>query len=172
MAAGDEECTAALIRRLQARVFGLTLTILRDRKLAEDAAQETFLKVWRHAGSFDGRRGRASAWVLSIAKNVAIDQLRVRRSDPVDPSEVLAFLKDEGRGPEEAALMNDDLGRLRRHISALPEDQKRCLVLAAYYGRTAREISDIEGIPVGTAKTRIRSGMLRLRSSMKDADER
>jgi RNA polymerase sigma factor (sigma-70 family) len=171
MASGDGESAATLVRRLQARVFGLTLSVLGDRKLAEDAAQETFLKVWRHGGSFDGRRGRASSWVLSIAKNVAIDQLRMRRPEPVDPMETLSYLADESRGPEEAAVVDDSLQRLRSCISELPIDQRRCLALAVYHGRTAREIGEIEGIPVGTAKTRIRSGMVKLRQAMVVPDE-
>src|ERR671932_2014339 len=85
LAAGDPEDAAAFVRRFQRRVYGLAWTILRDADLADDAAQETFVRAWRHAAGYDPRRGRVAAWVLTIARNVAIDRSRTRRLPPPHP---------------------------------------------------------------------------------------
>lgn len=88
LAAGDQRAAAAFVRRFQRRVYGLAVTILRDQAAAEDAAQETFVRAWRHAETYDARRGRVLTWLLGIARNVAIDAVRLRRAEPVDPDEI------------------------------------------------------------------------------------
>ncbi|MGH2948806.1 MAG: sigma factor, partial [Solirubrobacteraceae bacterium] len=79
------------MRRFQGRVFGLALTILGDRGEAEEAAQETLVRAWRYAGAYDPRRGAVTTWLLAIARNVAIDRTRLRRSEPVDPGTLMAL---------------------------------------------------------------------------------
>ena len=171
LAAGDAGAATALVRRYQRRVFGLAATIVNDRALAEDVAQEAFTRAWRHAGAYDARRGSVATWLLTITRNLAIDALRVRRSEPVDPA-MLAVVAGAsgGRGPAEAAVASTEIERLQRALADLPLEQRRAVVLAAIGGRTGQEISQSEGIPLGTAKTRIRSAMLRLRESL--AEER
>ena len=85
LASGDAEAAAAFVRRFQRRVYGLALTILREPAAAEDAAQEAFLRAWRHAETYDPRRGRVLTWLLGIARNVAIDTVRLKRAEPLDP---------------------------------------------------------------------------------------
>jgi RNA polymerase sigma-70 factor (ECF subfamily) len=173
LAAGDREAAAAFVRRFQRRVFGLALTIVGDAGTAEDVAQEAFLRAWRRAGGYDARRGRVSTWLLAITRNVAIDIVRLKRAQPIDPEALASRLQLEqsrngtGEPPEIA-----DRELLRRLLGGLPDDQRRAVVLAIYYGRTAREIGEIEGVPLGTAKTRIRSAMMRLRETLVVADER
>src|SRR3990170_3632553 len=94
MGSGDPDAATAFVRRFQRRVFGLALAILGDRAAAEDAAQETFARAWRHADAYDPRRGAVATWLLTIARNVAIDHARVRRSDPVDPGALLGDAAD------------------------------------------------------------------------------
>jgi RNA polymerase sigma-70 factor (ECF subfamily) len=172
MGSGDSEAAAAFVRRFQGRIFGLALTIVMDRGAAEEVAQETFLRAWKHASVFDPRRGRVSTWLLAIARNLAIDVIRVRRQEPMDP-QVLADLQTPTEaGPDEQGVTVEDTARLRTALAALPEEQKRALVLAAFYGRTAREISEMEGAPLGTVKTRIRSAMIKLRAEYEMEDER
>src|SRR5918911_1903944 len=96
LAAGDPDDAAAFVRRFQRRVYGLAWTILRDADLADDAAQETFVRAWRHAAGYDPRRGRVAAWLLTIARNVAIDRARMRRVPPADP-DVVALDLDGAR---------------------------------------------------------------------------
>jgi RNA polymerase sigma factor (sigma-70 family) len=164
LAAGQPEAAAAFIRRFQARVYGLVITIVRDEGVAEDVAQETFTRAWRHADSYDARRGRVATWLLSIARNLAIDVVRVKRAEPRDPDFVAARLQGTGAGGGlDEALPADERERLRSAIGELPADQRRALFLAAYVGRTASEISHLDGVPLGTVKTRIRASMHKLR---------
>lgn len=173
LASGDAEAIAAFVRRFQRRVYGLALAITSDQGVAEDVAQETFARAWRHAQAYDARRGPVAAWLLAITRNLAIDAIRLRRARPTDPDELLALgIPEPAAGPDERAIAGEDVARLRRAIAALPDDQRRALILAAYYGRTAREISDSEHVPLGTAKTRIRAAMIKLRSAFEVKSER
>lgn len=167
LASGDADAIAAFVRRFQRRVFGLALGIVGDPGAAEDVAQEAFARAWRHAPAYDARRGPVAAWLLAITRNLAIDTIRLRRAEPTDPDAIVALqVPETDAGPDERAIVDDDISRLRRAIAGLPDDQRRALVLAAFYGRTAREISDSEDVPLGTAKTRIRAAMLKLRSAL------
>jgi RNA polymerase sigma factor (sigma-70 family) len=172
LATGDPDASAAFIERFQRRVFGVAVRIVNDPRLAEDVAQETFLRAWQRSAAFDPRRGTVSAWLLTIARNLAIDTVRLRRIVIVEPDEILAR-SEEGteRGPADLALLGSETERLREALVTLPAEQRRALVLAAFYGRTAREISESESIPLGTAKTRIRTAMLRLRAALVDDTE-
>jgi len=168
-ATGDPRTAAAFVRRFQGRVYGLALTIVRQPAIAEEVAQETFVRVFRHAGNYDARKGRVSTWLLSIARNLAIDHTRMKRLDPVDPDVIAAELSltsQQESGVDEAELQPDERDQLRSAISDLPDDQRRALVLASYMGRTAREISDLDDVPLGTVKTRIRTAMIKLRDEL------
>ncbi|HEX3542564.1 MAG TPA: sigma-70 family RNA polymerase sigma factor [Acidimicrobiales bacterium] len=169
--AGDAQAAVAFIRRHQARVYGLALSIVIDSSLAEDISQEAFTRAWRHAATYDPRRGSVPTWLLTITRNLSIDALRLRRSVPVDPA-TLAALDLTATGlesePGRAAEQGEEAARLRGAISTLPEDQRRALVLAGLMGRTAKEVSEQEGIPLGTAKTRIRAAMGKLRFALAD----
>jgi RNA polymerase sigma factor (sigma-70 family) len=171
LGSGDRDAAAAFVRRFQRRVFGLTLSILRDRGAAEEAAQEAFVRAWRHASAYDPRRGTVAAWLLTIARNVSINLLPARRFDPIDPELLLAM---EAKRPNQdgAEAHVEDAELLREPLARLPGDQRRALVLAVFYGFTAREISELDGVPLGTVKTRIRSAMLKLRSQLVVSDDR
>jgi RNA polymerase sigma factor (sigma-70 family) len=163
MGAGDADAAAVFVRRFQSRVYGLALTMLRDPGIAEDVAQETFVRAWRHAGTYDARRGRVLTWLLTIARNVALDRARLRPATPVDPDVVTAELD---RAAPNDGLDIADRDRLRSAIADLPQEQRRALVLAMYAGRTAREIAALDGVPLGTVKTRIRAAMTKLRTTL------
>lgn len=173
---GDPEAAASFVRRHQARVFGLAMSIVMDSALAEDVAQEAFTRAWRHAATYDPRRGSVPTWLLTITRNLSIDALRMRRSTPVDPG-VMAGLDLRATGieaePGHAAELADHATKLRIALAGLPENQRRALVLAGLCGRTAKEVGETEGIPLGTAKTRIRSAMHKLRDVLaEDAVDR
>jgi RNA polymerase sigma-70 factor (ECF subfamily) len=163
LAAGDAAAATAFVRRFQARVFGLAVSMIGDAAVAEEIAQEAFTRAWRHAGNYDARRGRVATWLLSITRNLAIDHLRAKRTEPLDPDSIRdaesAMWATAARDPGDA-----DLGarELRESLGGLPADQRRALLLAALFGFTAREIGEIEAIPVGTAKTRIRTATQKL----------
>jgi RNA polymerase sigma-70 factor (ECF subfamily) len=173
LAAGDADAATAFTRRFQARVYGLVLTIVRDEGIAEDVAQETFVRAWRHARTYDPRRGRVVTWLLTIARNLAIDVIRVKRAEPLDPELVAHKLQQAAAagGVADEVSPPDERERVRGAIAELPSEQRRALFLAAYLGRTAQEIAASEGIPLGTAKTRIRAAMLKLRDSLETKHE-
>lgn len=163
LGAGDARAAAAFVRRFQSRVYGLALTMLHEPDLAEDVAQETFVRAWRHAATYDARRGRVSTWLLSIARNLAIDRARLRAAIPMDPEVVASELDLAQHDATDDPVERE---RLRQAVAALPADQRRALVLALYAGRTAREISELDGVPLGTVKTRIRAAMHKLRATL------
>jgi RNA polymerase sigma factor (sigma-70 family) len=167
LAAGQKDAAVAFVRRYQSRVYGLVITIVRDPGTAEDVAQETFVRAWRNAGTYDARRGRVGTWLLTITRNAAIDAMRARRTEPLDPEVIAARLQrasEEDSAPEERM-------RVRGALAELPEPQRRALFLAAFAGRTAAEISEFENAPVGTIKTRIRTAMSKLRDSLETSNE-
>ena len=134
---------------------------------AEDIAQEAFVRVWRNAETYDPRRGSVATWVLTITRNLAIDAMRLRRAQPTDPDTMLVLAGAAVESsPEDVAAIRSEVDSVRRALRELSHDQRRALVLAAFYGRTAREISQSEGIPLGTAKTRIRDGLTKLRAAL------
>jgi RNA polymerase sigma factor (sigma-70 family) len=167
LASGDVNAEAVFVRRYQRRVFGLALTIVGDSHIAEDVAQETFLRVWRHATAYDARRGRVAVWVLAIARNLAIDAVRLNGRGSFD-REVAAqvLLESDAIEPDERVELLDDAERIRDALEQLPPEQRRAVVLASCFGRTAREISELDGVPLGTVKTRIRTAMMRLREEL------
>ena len=164
MASGDQDAAARFVRRHQRQVYGLALSITSDGATAEDVAQEAFTRAWRHAASFDARRASATTWLLTITRNLAIDAVRVRRSDPADPAALAALLgAADVPGPAELAEAGTERRSLIEALSRLPVEQRRALVLATIGGRTSEEVSAVEGIPLGTAKTRIRAALHRMR---------
>lgn len=165
MALGDQRAGVAFVRRYQRRVYGLALSMVGDATLAQDIAQEAFLRVWKHAVMFDGRRAAVSTWVLTITRNLAVDALRLRRPVVTDPWDSFwSGLASRAPATEEKAEQSDMRDRLAAALAGLPPDQCRAVVLAAVYGFTATEVSELEAVPLGTAKTRIRRGLLKLRA--------
>jgi RNA polymerase sigma-70 factor (ECF subfamily) len=164
MGSGDAASASEFVRRFERRVYGLTLSILRDRGGAEEAAQETFVRAWRHASGFDPRRGSVAAWLLTIARNTSINMLPSRRPAPMDP-DVLIGLSEE-RFERGGRIAMEDVEPLREAVRRLPEPQRRALVMSVFYGFTAREMSELDEVPLGTVKTRIRSALMKLRSEM------
>jgi RNA polymerase sigma-70 factor (ECF subfamily) len=158
------------VRRYQRRVFGLAYSMTSDASVAEELAQEALMRVWRHAPVFDHRRGSVASWVLTITRNLTIDSLRMRRATPTDPDDFAAWaMISLEHNPEDAVQREDVRAVVRAGLSTLPVEQRRAVVLAAVYGRTAQEISEQEEIPLGTAKTRIRTGLIRLRGAIEHA---
>jgi RNA polymerase sigma-70 factor (ECF subfamily) len=168
MAAGSATAATAFVRRYQARVFSMACALVGDPGLAEEVAQDAFMRIWRHGASFDARKGSVPAWLCTITRNLAIDSLRMRRPEPVDAATFLAQLAAIEDDPIDHITRQEEIDRVKTAAQGLPEAQQRALVLAAYFGQTAAEISRIEQIPLGTAKTRIRSAILKLRAALSE----
>jgi RNA polymerase sigma-70 factor, ECF subfamily len=161
-----------LYRRLAPRVFGLGRVMLGNPTLAEDLVQDTFVKVWRKAGSYDPALGSLDTWVLLIARSLAIDTIRRR----VLEARVMSRLGEpeeatDGSEPEQTAEIHDLAARARHVMGSLSPGQRAALELAYYGGKSSTEVAELEGIPVGTAKTRIRGALLRLRQALEVFDE-
>ncbi|MGW0081961.1 RNA polymerase sigma factor [Streptomyces sp. NPDC003393] len=166
LALGDPELAVSFVRRFQHRVFGVAIAVTGDPQLAEDIAQQTFERAWRHAQIYDSRRGSVTTWLTTIAHNLAIDAVRSRRTEPVPPEDLDAVLGVVSETPEQHALADEASTRLRAAVAELPREQGRALVMAGIYGMTAQQIADREQIPLGTAKTRVRAAMGKLRTTL------
>ena len=169
-AAGDQHAFAEVYDATSARAFGLALRVLRDRAQAEDAVQEAYLQVWKQSARFDGERGSAISWILMIVHGTAVSQVRSSQSRS-NREEVYERQSDPLRvGREDptsaAADASMDADRVRDALGQLTELQRSAIELAYFEGRTHTEVAGIIGIPLGTAKTRIRDGLLRLRDVM------
>ena len=159
VAGGDRVAFAELYDRYASAVYGACLRVLRETQAAEDAAQDAFAAIWRHAGAFDANRGAAGAWIGRVARNAALDANR-RRALRVTAPEVDPV--DEGRTPEELAVAADEAFRLRLALETLPDRERTVLGLAYSDGLTQSEIAERLDLPLGTVKTRTRSGLARL----------
>ena len=167
IALADDRAGLVFVRRFQHRLFGLANGIVGEARLAEEVAQEAFIRIFRHAEVFDAGRASVSAWAFTITRNLAIDVLRVRRDVPTEPhNQVFLALMSSERLPEDVVVGEDALVRVRAALAQLPIDQRRAVLLAAMYGRSAAEIARAEAIPLGTAKGRVRLGMAKLRAAL------
>ncbi len=169
-AAGDQGAFAEVYDATSARAFGLALRVLRDHAQAQEATQEAFLQVWRQCGRFDAGRGSAISWILMIVHGTAVTQVRSSQSRSTR-EEVYERQSDPLRvGREDptvaAADASMDAVRVREAMRQLTDVQRTALEMAYFEGRTHTEVAEIIGIPLGTAKTRIRDGLLRLRDVM------
>jgi len=165
VAQADQAALPALYDRTSARVYGLALRILRDQSAAEEVALDVHLQVHRQASRFDPARGHALAWLLTLARTRAIDRLRVesrrhRREAPLDPGAELPSLASD---PDESVAASQLQPVMRASFQRLSAEQRQVLELAYYSGLTQSEIAEELRLPLGTVKTRIRSGMLLLR---------
>ena len=165
-AVGDPDASLEFVRRFQRRVFGLALRIVGEIGLAQDVAQQAFEKAWRYGDTYDPLRASVATWLLTITRNVAIDETRRRRITFVELSDVATLADERDPGPARAAEVSDGVQAVAAELATLRPEQRRAVVLATWYGRTADEIATLEGIPLGTAKTRIRDGVRRLRDRL------
>src|SRR5881296_1581873 len=169
VAGGSEEALAVLHRRFARLVFGLALQAL-DRAAAEDIVQDVFLAVWRNAATFDPQRGSVRAWVLQIAHFRVLNELRRRSRQPeleADPEgHVLASLSAPDPGPAEAAAAEHRRATLQSAVDDLPPPQRQAIRLAFLHDLTHEQVAAELGLPLGTAKTRIRAGLQKLRGAL------
>jgi RNA polymerase sigma-70 factor (ECF subfamily) len=169
---GVAEVAVAFVRRFQGHVYGVALAIVGEPALAEDIAQQTFERAWRNAARYDAAKAGVKTWLAAIARNLAIDSLRLRRPVPVDTTDLIRLLGPLEEDPQERAVEAERAANLRAAIRALPLEQGRALVMAGMYRMTAEEVGVAEGIPLGTAKTRIRAAMRKLREDAKVRESR
>jgi RNA polymerase sigma-70 factor (ECF subfamily) len=162
VAVGDANAFELLYHRYVRSVFGLALRRLGDRMRAEDAVQETFAAVWRSARTYRSDRGPGAPWLYAVARNAIVDRAR-GRTEP--PGEVPDAASTEP-GPEERAEASYVSWRVHRALSGLPENEREVIELAYYAELSQSEVAQFLGIPLGTVKTRTRSGLHRLATAL------
>src|SRR5262245_35776162 len=168
VAAGDTRALETLYDRYSGVVYGTALRILGAAELAEEVVQETFWRVWRRSGTFQPGRGQASSWILGIAHNLAIDELRRQRArpNPVYDEEdrpVLRDLEDSRMDVASAALEEEQRRLISAALDQIPAEQREAIELAYFGGLSQSEIAARLHNPLGTVKTRIRLGLQKLR---------
>ena len=166
LGAADPELSLAFVRRFQCTVFGVAYTVLADvpaRRGRRAAGVRAGVAARRDVRP-PPRLGLGVAGRI-ITHNLAVDAVRARRPTPLDPADLDALLDAVTRTPERVAEAHDNAAELRRTLARLPEPQARAVAMAGIYGMTAQQIADSEHIPLGTAKTRIRDGMQKLRAA-------
>jgi RNA polymerase sigma-70 factor, ECF subfamily len=171
VAAGDAGGLGALYDRHGRAVYSLALRILGDEADAEEVTQDVFAQAWRRAGQYDEARGSVAAWLLVMARTRAIDRFRARRVRPegrVHDDEGLTLQQLPATGPDAASeMMAAERGqRVRRALEDLPFLQRVAIELAYYEGLSQREIAERLEQPLGTVKTRMRLGLLKLRDAL------
>jgi RNA polymerase sigma factor (sigma-70 family) len=165
-ASGDLAGLHGLYTATAPQLFGLALGILRNHELAEDVVQDSFILVWRNARSFDGNRGSAMAWLAGIVRNQCFDMLRRRsREAPLDESSMQSW-EDPAPGPADLTALSRDAQRLRSCLDLLDDGPRRSMILAYYEGLTFAEVAARLEVPLGTAKSWIRRGLIRLKGCM------
>ncbi|HEX8128911.1 MAG TPA: sigma-70 family RNA polymerase sigma factor [Pyrinomonadaceae bacterium] len=163
IARGDESALAALYDRYNSILLGLLLRILHSRVEAEDVLQEVFLQIWQRAANFDDARGRAFTWMVTLARSRAIDRLRSLQSRQRADDTALRDAPETVGDASVDAYQAEQREIVRAALAEIPEEQRRALLLAYFEGLTQSEIAARLGQPLGTVKTRMRSGMSKLR---------
>jgi RNA polymerase sigma factor (sigma-70 family) len=169
VARGEEGALAELYDRLGGIAYSLALRVLRDRALAEDAVQEAFLAVWRSAGRFVPERARARSWVLTLVHRRAVDLVRreaTRRTEPLDDTD-----RPGGEAADQPTWLRYERERVQKALRTLPDQQRELIELAYYGGFTQSQLADRVGVPLGTVKSRMFTGLTRLGELLRD-DER
>jgi len=159
--AGDEKAMGELYDRYSAIVYSVALRVLGDTGAAEDVLQEVFLQLWRNPGSFDSSRGSLAPWLAVITRNRSIDALRRQRPES-DIADVVVSVEPDLAGEAERGMA---MAKVRGVLSGMPSPQRSALEMAYFEGLTHSEIAAKTGEPLGTVKTRIRSGLLALRKA-------
>jgi RNA polymerase sigma-70 factor, ECF subfamily len=162
--ARDASAIASLYDRHSRLLYGLILRILRDRAEAEEVLQEVFVLVWTRAETYNATLGSPAAWLVRIARNRAIDrlranQVRTRAAESVAPAEPV-------ESPEAAAAATERQRAVARALEALPVEQRQLIEQAYFQGLTQSELAARFDLPLGTVKTRIRTGMMTLRREL------
>lgn len=167
IASGDQAAVAELYDETNSLVFGLAFRILGERAAAEDVVVEVYAQVWKQAQTYDAQRGTPLSWLLTVTRSRAIDALRARRR--VQSAELLETPVDaraDTPDPEEASGLVERRRAVSQALESLSAEQRQVLELAYFSDLSHTEIAEKLGQPLGTVKTRIRTGLLRLRERL------
>jgi RNA polymerase sigma-70 factor (ECF subfamily) len=170
--AGDEGASGTFVKRFSRQLRYIAFRIVGDAGSAEDVAQIAFEKAWKHGAMFDPERGSLDAWMASIARNAALDWVRMKRALPQDPLEICAKQALGSSDPEYRSGIKEHPGEIRSALASLPPALVRSVLLSGAFDLTAAEVAGYERIPLGTAKSRIRTAKRRLRRELECSAQR
>ncbi len=161
---GDRDALGILYDRHAATALAVALRIVGDRSEAEDVVHDAFVALWRAIGTFDPTRGPLASWLLTLVRNRAIDRVRARRATPSGLStELLAIAADDPNPTWRATVDRLTAAEVRHALACLPAEQRQAIELAYFDGYTYRDVARLTGVPPGTASSRLRLGLGKLR---------
>ncbi len=172
MAAGQQQALAELYDLTSSLVHGVTLRILENAQDAEEVVLDVYMKAWRNASSYSEDRGSVTAWLVMMARTVAIDRIRSRQAQPRTSELTGREVQHQatfGQTPEQATAQNEWRARICAAMVELPQEQREALTLAFFGGFSHGELAERLGQPLGTIKTRIRLGLRRLRTLLEES---
>jgi len=165
-ALGDRAAFAEIYRATSAKLFGVSLRIVRERPLAEEALQDSFVKIWNHAADYARARSAPLTWMTAIVRNRSLDIVRRAREEPDIDEELTAALADESAAPARDAEARSHAHSIRECLGGLDGDERQTIALAFYHGLTHSELAAHMRKPIGTIKTHIRRGLMRLKDCL------
>jgi RNA polymerase sigma-70 factor (ECF subfamily) len=163
---GSRPALAEVYNRTSSKLFGICLRILGDRSEAEDALQEVYVNVWRKAGSFDPSRASPISWLAAMARNRAIDHVRSSGRRKHEPIELAAEIADDRASAPELIEQGQESGRLQNCLGELEQRQRTAIRAAFFEGFTYSELAERTNVPLGTMKSWVRRGLLRLKECL------
>ena len=171
----DEKALGKLYDRYSKLLYGFILSIVKKQEEAEDVLQELFLQIWEKSSSFDVGRGNVYTWVVTLARNRAIDRIRskqYRMQDQADPDFGIDSLSNPADPtPLDAVMMRERTEFIRQALQTLPKEQREAIEIAYFGGRSQSEIAAQLNVPLGTVKTRMRQGMKKLQTQLMEQTE-
>ena len=165
-ALGDRVAFAALYRAASSKLFGVSLRIVRERPLAEEVLQDSFVNIWNHAADYAVARSAPLTWMTAIVRNRSLDIVRRTREEPDVDDQLTNALADDRAGPARDAQERADAHSIRDCLAELEGDQRQTIALAFYHGLSHSELAGHLRKPIGTVKTHIRRGLLRIRDCL------
>ena len=164
---GDRDSFDRLYDVMAPKVYGLSLKVLKDPAHAEEVTQEVLLQVWRHASRFDPAKGTALGWIMTIAHRKAVDRVRSEHASRARLDKAMAMQPTVAPdGPAEGVMAHIERQRVRSALAKLSDLQRQAIELAYFGGYTYREVAELIDAPLGTVKTRMRDGLLKLREAL------
>lgn len=172
-AQGDQTAFATLYDRTSPQVYGLVLKILDNREAAEEVTLDVYTQVWRQAHTYDETRGSSGGWLMTLARTRAIDRYRAGAAERgrIESLDAVEFFASDGDTPEEDLAGQQRRRYVRQALALLTAEQRQAIALAYFYGLSQSEIADKLSLPLGTIKTRMRLGMIKLREALAPYEE-
>lgn len=165
-ALGDRAAFAQLYEATRAKLFAVSLRIVRERFLAEEVLQDSFVSIWKHASEYARAKSAPATWMTAIVRNRSLDVVRRTREEPDIDDILAAALVDEAAAPEREAAARAERHSIRACLAELEPEQRQSIALAFFHGLTHSELASHIGRPLGTVKTHIRRGLMRLRECL------